>query len=103
MNKQWWSKACLFGEAPNQCTERLVGIQSICYWVILQRGSLGDLAALLLYDLLFIRRGTDSCTERFVAGQMSRTGQIHICTPYMTVYLVIFLPKIPEGVNGGNA
>jgi len=28
-------------------------------------------------------------------SHMSRVGQNHIYTPYMTVYLVISLPKIP--------
>jgi hypothetical protein len=44
--------------------------------------------------LLVCRQGgTAMCNVQSTA--MCRVGQNRICTPYMTVYLVVFLPKLP--------
>ena len=52
----------------------------------------GCCGAWLLWGVVVVGRG---CCEAWLLWGMVRVGQNRIYTPYMTVYLVIFLPKVP--------
>ena len=59
--------------------------QSLCMQMIF-------CGAWLLWGVVVVGRG---CCEAWLLWGMVRVGQNRIYTPYMTVYLVIFLPKVP--------